>query len=99
MLTNIILSVLGILIVYFVGRYIKPLIEKQIDTEYEKKAYYKAQKLTIVARDMINKAKIDNKGVLSINILNTLISNFAEAMDVEKSTAERAIISASKDKK
>lgn len=89
-LVEIIVTLFGGVFTYLFGRYVKPWLDKTIDTEYEKEAYYKARKVAIIASDMV-KSQAANGTKLGLNLVDELLEQLIKATDVKEEVAKRVL--------
>lgn len=89
--TNLIVLVVTTLLGVVFKMFIKPLIDKKIDTEEEKRIYYKSLRLLVVADDIYKATIADKPKKLTTEIIEAMISKLIELTGVERDTAERVM--------
>lgn len=79
---------------FIFAKYIKPVLDKKIDTEEEKRAYYKSLKLLTIARDIVASKSQDGKKKFTDDLVTAMIDELIQVTGVKGETAERVIKSA-----
>lgn len=94
LITNLIVGAVGLAATFVFLKYVKPWMQKTIDTEDEKLTYYKAKKMVQIAHDLLN-SYMQMKPSVGLKVIDEVIDTFMEVCDItDKDVAKRVLTSA-----